>query len=122
MSSGHGLDRVAPAEIASANLRVIRGLDDDDGVARDAALDLVWFDRAAAWAMIGTLIDACETDEELCRVGAGLLEDLLRCDEEVSVQGLQRFSSEHPKTVQALACVWGDARMQALVREVLGSR
>ena len=92
--------------VAKSWLRYQRSRDPNDFWSLDALDRLLEGDALYAWDTITALCNFAESQEELCAIGAGPVEDLMRKDGETTVKMLERLIDTYPKAIVIAACVW----------------
>jgi hypothetical protein len=72
----------------------------------NALLDVILGATSEGWDLIGVILDRCENDEELCKVGSFALDAVVGSDPELSIQKLKRMESLHRGFRRAAANTW----------------
>lgn len=82
---------------------------------------LMWAPVAQAVTVIQELLDRAETDQELCHVGAGPVEELLSHSghDERAVAQIEQSVRRHPRFRRAMACVDLGTDLPADIRQRL---
>jgi hypothetical protein len=93
----------------------------------EALTDLLDDDPDEAWRVVIELVVAADTEELLCRIGAGPLETLVTNHGERFISRIESAARSDAKFLTALSCVWAsDAsvspRLAALVDPKRGTR
>lgn len=92
--------------VAKSWLSFQRVREDKDIWALDDLDDKIRTDPVSAWEIIRELCQLAQSDEELCAIGAGPVEDLVRQYGETAVQQLEKIIALDHKFAKVAACVW----------------
>lgn len=105
-------------QLAAAWVRYQVAASEDDWWAVEQVVELVEVDLATAWELVSALCDAAGTQETLCDIGAGPLEDMIK---RYGIEVLRRLDSvTNEKLLTAASCVWlSDAALETQLDSLL---
>lgn len=92
--------------VAKSWLSFQRAHEDKDIWALDDLDDKIRTDPASAWEIVSELCRHAQSDDELCAIGAGPVEDLVRQYGETAVQQLEKVIELDHRFATVAACVW----------------
>jgi hypothetical protein len=95
-----------PARIARSWLRYQNDRGPDDLWSLDAVSRSVHGNFSEAWAIVVELCSIAESDEALCSIGSGPIEDLVRAQPEQTVAALEALVDSDPRLAAVAACIW----------------
>jgi hypothetical protein len=95
-----------PARIARAWLRYQYERRAEDLWSLDVLSRLIHSDFDDAWAIVIELCSIAENEEELCSIGSGPVEDLVRAQPERTIEALETLVDADRRLAHVAACIW----------------